>query len=332
MEKVSIVVPIYNAEQFLEPCVESILSQTYQNIEILLVNDGSKDSSGKLCDSYAQKDSRVKVLHRENSGVSATRNCGIEHASGEYLMFVDSDDALEPDTVEKNLALAKEKNLDLVIYSFRYHFVDDRVEKPNQPKQSYFGEAEDFFENCFTTLLDLELINPPWNKLIKKSIVDDNQIRFHKDFSICEDMAFSTQVLAACKRIGLNREMYYHYNLKSTGTLVFKFHANYYEALSFFYDQALEYCRKFTNHEVQVRRLQQLFVNLAFVQLKRICCNETLDKKVKYEMMHAITEDDRLKTACREADLNWKKRLTCRLIKKKNFWLLDKLYRIKGLK
>lgn len=332
MEKVSIVVPIYNAEQFLASCVDSILNQTYPNIEILLVNDGSKDTSGTICDNYAKQDSRVKVFHRENSGVSATRNWGIEQATGEYLMFVDSDDALEPDTIEKNLALAKEHNLDMVIYSFRYHFVDDKLEKPNQPEKSYFGEAAGFFENCFTTLLELELINPPWNKLIRKAVVDEKKIRFHKDFSICEDMAFSAQVLANCQRVGLNRDMYYHYYLKSTGTLVFKFHENYYEALSYFYDQALAYCNQFMKNGEQVKRLQELFVNLAFVQLKRICCHEELEEEKKYEMMHKITSDERLVTACRGANLNWKKKITCLLIRGKCFWLLNKLYRLKGIK
>ena len=112
---VSVIVPVYNVEEYLARCVDSILSQTYRNLEVILVDDGAKDSSGTICDSYAQRDSRVKVVHKENGGLSSARNAGIDIARGEYLEFVDSDDWLEPDAVESMLHQAVVHQVELVL-------------------------------------------------------------------------------------------------------------------------------------------------------------------------------------------------------------------------
>lgn len=99
--RISVIVPVYNVEQYLPRCVESILAQTYENLEILLVEDGTKDNSGAICDAYARQDARVKAIHKENGGLSSARNAGIDAATGDYLSFVDSDDWIEPDMYEK---------------------------------------------------------------------------------------------------------------------------------------------------------------------------------------------------------------------------------------
>lgn len=110
----SVIVPVYNVEDYLGRCVDSILNQTYRNLEVILVDDGATDSSGAICDAYAGKDPRVHVIHKENGGLSSARNVGIEAAAGEYITFVDSDDWIEPDAYEKMLAVARELNVKLV--------------------------------------------------------------------------------------------------------------------------------------------------------------------------------------------------------------------------
>jgi len=112
---VSVIVPVYNVEEYLARCVNSILSQTYANLEVILVDDGAKDSSGRICDEFAEKDSRVRVIHKENGGLSSARNAGIDIAQGDWLEFVDSDDWLEPDAVENLLSLALEHQVELVV-------------------------------------------------------------------------------------------------------------------------------------------------------------------------------------------------------------------------
>ena len=113
-EQISVIVPVYNVENYLSRCVESILAQTYTNLEIILVDDGAKDSSGAICDAFAGRDSRVRVIHKENGGLSSARNAGIDIAQGDYLQFVDSDDWIEADTCEQLLKTAKEFGVKLV--------------------------------------------------------------------------------------------------------------------------------------------------------------------------------------------------------------------------
>ena len=112
---ISVIVPVYNVESYLARCVDSILTQTYQNLEVILVDDGSKDNSGVICDDYARRDSRVNVIHKENGGLSSARNAGIEAAGGEYLAFVDSDDWIEPDAYERLLSAMQKHAAKLVV-------------------------------------------------------------------------------------------------------------------------------------------------------------------------------------------------------------------------
>ena len=120
MELVSIVVPIYNVEKYLDKCIKSIIEQTYSKIEIILVDDGSPDQCGQICDEYAKKDERIKVLHKKNGGLSDARNAGVRLATGKYLIFVDSDDYVARDLVEKTVSLAEENQCDIVLYDYYY--------------------------------------------------------------------------------------------------------------------------------------------------------------------------------------------------------------------
>lgn len=114
---ISIIVPVYNVEKYIDKCINSILHQTYTNIELLLIDDGSPDKSGIICDAYAQQDCRVQVFHEQNAGVSAARNIGINNAKGEFITFVDSDDWLELDCIERSLNIVNKNNLDLLQFS-----------------------------------------------------------------------------------------------------------------------------------------------------------------------------------------------------------------------
>lgn len=113
-EKVSIIVPVYNVEQWLDECIESIINQTYKNLEIILVDDGSKDNSGVICDKWKLKDDRIIVIHKKNGGLSSSRNAGLDIFTGEYVTFCDSDDYIEKETIESMLNTLKEKKVDIV--------------------------------------------------------------------------------------------------------------------------------------------------------------------------------------------------------------------------
>lgn len=326
MDLVSMIVPVYNAEAYIGACIESIQKQSYQNIEILLIDDGSEDGSAGICDQYQREDGRIKVFHRENHGVSASRNYGIEHSLGDFIQFVDADDSLEPDTVAENLRLVKETGAELVFFSFRYHLVDEGRVRDNAFPESFAGNAEEFFEKYFITFIDRELMNPPWNKLIAASLLRDGSVRFQEEYSICEDMAFSTELLDKSNRIAFNPQMHYHYNLKSAGSLVFRFHENYFEALSYYYGVAMRYCERFANRAKAVQRLDTSFAALAIMHMKQISLYDKWSKKQKADRIKRISQDRKLLHALENARLNKKKRVIGFLIKHGMYAWIYRMY------
>ncbi len=209
MIKVSIVVPVYKAEKYLSKCVESLVSQTLSEIEIILVNDGSPDNSGKVCDELAETDSRIKVIHKENGGVSSARNCGIEEALGEYILFVDSDDWVEKDYAQ-------------TLYECKERFPSSQVICGFRTVSDYSGTliANWLFESEGETVLPLSrymdlvdawLAQSPCNKLFSKKIIDKGNIRFEETLSLGEDMIFDIeyyQLCGNCDIICINRPLY----------------------------------------------------------------------------------------------------------------------------
>ncbi len=315
MEKVSIVVPIYNAEKYIGSCLESIIAQTYNEWEVLLVNDGSRDGSAEICDEYAMRDERIKVFHRENHGVSATRNYGIEHATGKYIMFIDSDDTIEEDTLSDNVVRMDSTGADVLIYGCRYHVLEENrtIDKPLP--EDFLGNGQEFFDKWYVPLLQMESLNPPWNKLIRREVLDKHQLRFNEAFSICEDMAFTVELLEKCNRVTLNKGMYYNYNIKSTGSLVFKFHENYFEALSYFFDKSMEYCCGFAENTMQMVKLKTIYANLTIMHLKQICVDSDWEKAKCLSKIGEICRNADLSDALNCANLSAKKRIVRLLIR-----------------
>ena len=331
MDTVSIIVPIYNAGKYISACLDSILKQTYKHFEVILVDDGSSDTSARICDFYKRKDCRITVYHRKNAGVSASRNFGLAKATGKYIAFVDADDTIEPNMLEGYIRLAQKYEADLVISSFRYYMTDDNDRMVENSLGVEFCETEkELFDQWFATLIEKEILNPPWNKFIKKELLDTNQIQFNEIFSICEDMAFSVQILASSKKTVLTGEMYYNYYIKSFGTLVFRFHENYFEALSYFYESAYAYCKKYSNNSKQLRCLNTLYINLTLMFLKKICINPHWDKVEKYKRMRAINNSKKFLFAIKTASLNRRRKLICFLLQKGHYFLIQILYLLKS--
>lgn len=330
MKKVSIVIPIYNAEKYLINCINSILNQTYKNIEILLVDDGSNDGSKKICEQYQEKDERIRAFFLDNHGVSTARNFGMDMATGDYIIFVDADDTIDPDTVGDNVKLAEENNVELVLFCFRYLLTEERHIKENELKENFCGTSDAFFKNHFNHILDMELVNPPWNKLIKKSLLDRSYIRFHPSYSICEDMAFSIDVLSAVDRLAVNRKAYYNYFLKTSGSLVFTFHENYFEAATHFYNKAQKYCCKFPSHEPQMNKIDTIYAGLVIAYIQQICCYDKWDREKKFKYLSRITESSIFCNALQNARLPGKKRIARMLIRCQAEKTLYFLYNIKS--
>lgn len=213
---ISIIVPVYRTEQYLHQCVDSLLAQTYTRIEIILVDDGSPDGSGMICEEYAAKDPRVKVIHQENSGPSAARNTGLAHATGEYAMFVDSDDWISPDNCEKAVTVALERNVDVVIWSYRREFPDRSLDRHIfAEEQAFTGEA---YRRLFLKVLGdtvtpetLDSLSSACNKLYKLEGIAES-VRF-MDIKIIgnEDLLYNVQVFLRAQNAYYLREAFYHY-------------------------------------------------------------------------------------------------------------------------
>lgn len=207
---ISIIVPVYKSEKTLGGCLESLLAQTYAQIEIICVVDGSPDRCGEICDAYAKKDARVRVIRRANGGVSSARNRGILESSGEYLMFVDSDDTAEPDACEKMLAAMKQTKAELVICGFHHWYVGRDVVK--KPERLCVYETAHYAED-FLALYRDGYLNMPWNKLFKRELAGS----FDTSLSLGEDLLFNMDYLEKCEKIAVIPEALYHYIQEENG-------------------------------------------------------------------------------------------------------------------
>ena len=231
-KKISIVVPVYKVENYIRECADSILSQTYHNLEIIFVDDGSPDNCGTILDQYAIQDPRIKVIHKNNGGVSAARNDGLQNCTGEYIYIMDSDDYLELDALGIMLENALRTDADVVITD---HFTFK--ESSEQIESHYF--AKEFITTDRTVLNDIQKmilyrnyspfptkefiglgIATPWNKLIKRDLIFDNGLRFDSNVKgIFDDGLFSLNVMEHCRKLSYIRYNAYHYRIIPTSLM-----------------------------------------------------------------------------------------------------------------
>ncbi|MCU5288783.1 glycosyltransferase family A protein, partial [Bacillus paranthracis] len=190
---VSIIVPVYNAEKYVHKCIDSLLQQTYKNIEIILINDGSTDNSGKICDEYANESSKIRVIHQKNSGPSATRNVGIDVANGAYIQFVDSDDYVEPNMTEEMLKAMNNK-FQLVICGYKSLSLFNKDINIKEHKCHISGGYDySSFMMEFGYLFRDVYINPLWNKLYNTALIKENHLRFKDNVYMGEDLLFNLE-------------------------------------------------------------------------------------------------------------------------------------------
>lgn len=226
---ISVIVPCYNVEKYLEKCVESILNQTYQNLEIILVDDGSTDSTPTLCDKLALADTRIKVFHKVNEGVSIARNTGIENSIGKYVTFLDSDDWIEPDTIKIAYEKIKKDDLDLVVWGYTADFVNENEQVLNSREYKAEGVCERGNASILTQKDTLGLSGYVWNKIYKTDIIKDNNLNFKLDISLYEDLLFNSQYYLLCKKIGFLDYTGNHYIQRRQVSLGTKRYENIFE-------------------------------------------------------------------------------------------------------
>lgn len=216
---ISVIIPVYNVERYLKKCVESVISQSYSNLEIILIDDGSKDCSGKMSDELAAKDCRIKVVHKENQGLGFARNSGLDIATGDYIIFIDSDDFIEPNTIEKLVKYANCRNANVYYYGHYDVYENNKSKCGSIPlKREYRGL--ECIEILFLNALGLQ---PPqngsdftgisaWCGMYKRKFLNDNNIYFTSERkTLCEDVFFNLEVCGKAKYVCVVPEYLYDY-------------------------------------------------------------------------------------------------------------------------
>lgn len=224
MPTFSIIVPVYKTEKYLEKCISSILKQTYEDFELILVDDGSPDRCPQICDDYQKKDSRIKVSHKKNGGVSSARNLGLSMAKGTYIWFVDSDDYIEPCSLQKLNEAQQEVEADLCVFNAELGETNE------------FDDLDNFFEKYyFTYKLGFE----PWNKIYKRQIIQENNLQFDIQETIGEDLLFNVQYYKALFNIvpvivTFREDKYYKYIDREESAMNTAFRKRIYQQLRLF--------------------------------------------------------------------------------------------------
>ncbi len=211
---ISVIIPVYNVENYLRECIDSVLCQTYGNFEIILVDDGSTDSSGGICDEYVDRDERISVIHQKNAGPSKTRNTGLENATGEYIYFLDSDDYIEKNALELLVNTAESNDADLVFFD-AHSFSDDGAEV----KQGYVVKGTYETNSGYEILAELHR-NKDYHcsvvlLFISKTLLNNNNIRFLESAYCSEDMLFTYKVYCSSQRTAQCKNTLYHRRYRS---------------------------------------------------------------------------------------------------------------------
>ena len=282
-ELISIIVPVYNVEKYLNKCVDSILAQTYTNIEVILINDGSKDKSGEICNDYSKIDNRIKVIHQTQHGVAYTRNVGINNSNGKYILFVDSDDFIDKKMIKTLYKTIVSDNSDIAICDFIYY--TEKTKKNNKyPKKVFMIEGNEKFEYLYNEYYIASIVQ--WNKLFKKEIFND--IRYPEG-KINEDEFVIAKEFFNAKKISYVLEPLYYYNQRE-GSIMHTLNINRFDIINVLENRINFFKEKNLKKYVIQTKIQQLdaiivllseFSNSSILKKEKNTINNYI-KQVKY--------------------------------------------------
>lgn len=313
MEKslVSIVVPIYKVEKYLDRCVESIINQTYRELEIILVDDGSPDRCPAMCEDWAKKDDRIKVVHKKNAGLGMARNTGIEYASGKYIYFVDSDDYIALDTVEKCCQIAEKENADVVTFGFCDVRSDGKIRKTTLPKpEKYIFEGKEVLEVFLPDLLGPDTKSGKVTNLwisacalfCRLEVIKNADWKFVSERDIISEDVFSILCLyREVQRVAVLPETFYFY-CENSASLTHSYRKDRYERIKHFYDCCIAKCNELGYPEEVKIRVSYQYLSFTIAALKMIA-GADCGKAEKKEAMKAIFKDPHLKNVLYAVDI-----------------------------
>lgn len=267
-QTVSVIVPVYNVEKYLHECVDSILNQTYQNLEVILVDDGSTDNSGTICDIY-EKDERVRVIHKKNGGLGAARNAGIDLASGEYLLFVDSDDALFPDCVKELVQGMQKYDADAAICGFACYDGTEIRQTINPVKEAEVITGKEVSHRYFDSYEQSLFYTVAWNKLYKKELFASKRYvegRLHEDEDLTLRLLFDVQRIVLLPSLG------YKYRIARDNSIMKKFTEKRFELFDAYMTRMNFYAERGERELWSKTLVRSLHMFEQYVQWQREAC------------------------------------------------------------
>lgn len=284
---VSIIVPVYNGEKVLKRCMDSILCQTFKDWELILLDDGSKDESLSICESYAERDGRIRVISKENEGVSATRNQGICEAKGQYIQFVDCDDYLTNTYLESMVSKMTEQKVDLVITGYTRHRNGKIVE--NFPIERKIEGKEELAQNFFD-LYNRWYLNTPWNKLYRRDKVKNS---FPEDMSLGEDLMFNLSYLENVEKIYVMKHAGYQYCIDNDQSLGIRYREDKFENSLFLHNKILNFTKEYLEMKQEETWVDETFLKeVRFAITNLIRTNELAGKEKKKKIKEWLAKDE----------------------------------------
>ena len=311
MKLISVIVPVYRVEQYLHRCVDSILNQTYTNLEIILVDDGSPDRCPQMCEEIREKDSRIKVVHKENGGLGFARNSGLDVVTGEYVTFIDSDDWISREHIENLLDAAQKNNADVVVGS--YTSVSSNGEEQPQPirlgQKLYSGD--EIINDILLPLIgadvsnsqDVELTSSSCMNLYKVSLIRDNQLRFRSEkVAVAEDLYFNVDCFAHAERIMVINETGYYY-FENTASISRRYDPKRFDRTICFYHVLQDQIHQYGLETKVSWRAERSFLMKVRVTL-RLLVLAKLPRKQTYEEIQRILSHPLVKKILQEYPLD----------------------------
>lgn len=288
--KISIIVPVYKVEAYLRSCIDSVLVQTFTDFELILVNDGSPDNCGVICDEYAQKDARVRVIHKENGGVSSARNRGIETARGEYIGFIDSDDDIEPNMYKCLFEYASKYEADMIVCPFKViDVVNDHLSISAIWDQTHCVIDHTIIENqIIPSILKRNYYSLLccYNKLYKRSCFANKENRFSTHMSFGEDARLNIHLLTQIRTLVFVDQPLYNYYIRNTDSLSQQFRENMYDYILDNRNFGLYLCHKYNLTEYVNPILQEYM--LITINYMQSVVHSPLSMKSKYDNLSYI--------------------------------------------
>lgn len=289
---ISVIVPVYNVENKISKCLDCLVNQTYDNIEILLIDDGSIDNSRAICDKYAERDKRIRVIHKQNGGVSSARNMGMDESSGKYLMFVDSDDYMEKNTCEVMINAIEKYGVDLIVSSYNTIY-NGSVMKHICPEKVY--DSVEALKNDFRLIYLDCFLNSPWNKLFKREYIKN---KFDENMKYFEDYYFVLDYMDNIKSLATIETPLYFY-VEDTGNSLTKiFGEDTFSVFPKIYNRQKEFCHKYFGFDFDNELKSSLLYGFYNTAQKLVYSSNS--KEYKINMIKKWFEDDTIKSEINE--------------------------------